>query len=161
MQDTQEFVNLILKHQGLIYKITRVYVDDSEDQKDLYQEIVFQLFTSIKNFRGTAKISTWMYRVAMNTAIAYLNKSKRQKHTTTTSFELPDIVDDTSLVMEERSAHLYTAIKRLTIIERGIIVLFLEGKSYKEIGHITGFTESNIGTRMGRIKKKLKEIIKI
>jgi RNA polymerase sigma factor (sigma-70 family) len=159
MHKTPDFVNLILSHQGLIYKITRVYVDDAEDQKDLYQEIVFQLFKSIKNFKGNAKISTWMYRLAMNTAIAYLNKSKRQKHSIT-SFELPDIPDDTSAVMEERSNHLYTAIKKLTVIERGIIVLFLEGKNYREIGEITGFSESNVGTRMGRIKQKLKELIK-
>jgi RNA polymerase sigma-70 factor (ECF subfamily) len=99
-----------------------------------------------------------MYRVALNTAIAFLHQKKKRQHTTS-SFELPEIIDDSSLEKEEQSKYLYRAIKQLSVVERGIVFLFLEGKSYREIATITGFTESNVGTRMLRIKKKLKELI--
>ncbi|WP_047419825.1 RNA polymerase sigma factor [Cellulophaga sp. Hel_I_12] len=158
MQDKEQFEALILKHQGLVYKVARLYVDTPEDQSDLYQEIVYQLWKSISQFKGDAKISTWMYRVALNTAIAFLHQKKKRQHTTS-SFELPEIIDDSSLEKEEQSKYLYKAIKQLSVVERGIVFLFLEGKSYREIATITGFSESNVGTRMLRIKKKLKELI--
>lgn len=159
MEYAKQFVNLIIQHQGLIYKITQVYVDGAEDQKDLYQEIVYQLWKSFGSFKGNSKISTWMYRVAMNTAIAFLNKNKKQIQRIS-SFEFPELPDDANTVIEEQTKQLYTAIKQLSLIERGIILLFLEGKSYREISNITGFSESNVGTRMSRIKVKLKQLIK-
>lgn len=158
MQDQDQFVALIMTHQGLIYKVARLYVDTQEDQSDLYQEIVLQLWKSLPTFKGTSKISTWMYRVAMNTAIAFLHQ-KKKRHPIVLDFQIPDVVDDTSLWKEEQSKQLYQAIKQLSMVERGIVFLFLEGKSYKDIGEITGFSESNVGTRMARIKLKLKQIL--
>jgi RNA polymerase sigma-70 factor (ECF subfamily) len=159
MQDTQQFTSIILEHRALIYKVSRVYVDDSEDQKDLYQEIVYQLWKSFGNFKGNSKISTWMYRVAMNTAIAFLNKSKRNR-SVFSKVDFPDIPVESTSDVEVQTQQLYQAIKLLNIAERGIILLYLEGKNYKEVAEITGYTESNIGTRMARIKQKLKELIK-
>ena len=160
MQDKTTFVTLIKEHEGIIYKITRVYTDTQEDQKDLYQEIVYQLWKSFDSFKGNSKISTWIYRVALNTSIAYLNKRKKKVQHVNLDFELLTIVDQKDTVMEERLQLLYDTIKQLNVIEKGLILLFLEGKSYEEIASITGFSSSNVGTRLSRIKKKLKENIK-
>jgi len=160
MQDKTAFVLIVKKNEGLIYKITRVYTDTQEDQKDLYQEIVYQLWKSFDSFKGNSKISTWIYRIALNTAIGYLNKSKKKVSQVSLDFELLNPADESDTVTEERLAILYNMIKQLNIIEKGLILLLLEGKSYDEIAVITGFSSSNVGTRLSRIKKKLKENIK-
>ena len=158
MQNNEDFLNLILAHKGIIYKASSIYTDSREDREDLYQEIVLQLWKSFDNFRGEAKITTYMYRVAMNTAIGFLNKSKRQHHIIRT-VTLPDLQEEIAVETKEQSQRLHRAIGHLNVIEKGIVFLFLEGKSYHEIGVITGFTENNVGTRMTRIKTKLKDII--
>ncbi len=160
MQDKTAFVSIVKENEGLIYKITRVYTDTQEDQKDLYQEIVYQLWKSFDSFKGNSKISTWIYRIALNTAIGYLNKSKKKVSQVSLDFELLNPVDETDNVTEERLAILYNMIKQLNVIEKGLILLLLEGKSYDEIAVITGFSSSNVGTRLSRIKQKLKENIK-
>ena len=160
MQDKNEFITIIRENEGIIYKITRIYARDQEDQKDLYQEIVYQLWKSFESFKGNAKLSTWMYRVALNTSIAHLNKEKRKGQQSSLEFELLDIADEHDAEKEERIQLLYAHIKQLNVIEKGIILLFLEGKTYEEIAAITGFTVTNVGTRLGRIKQKLKTNIK-
>jgi RNA polymerase sigma-70 factor (ECF subfamily) len=159
MQDKTTFVAIIKEHEGIIYKITRVYTDTIEDQKDLYQEIVYQLWKSFDSFKGNSKISTWIYRIALNTSIAHLNKRKKKIKQVTLDFELLKIADQKDTVIEERLSLLYQKIKQLNVVEKGLILLFLEGKSYDEIAAITGFTSSNVGTRLSRIKKKLKDNI--
>ncbi|GEQ86708.1 DNA-directed RNA polymerase sigma-70 factor [Patiriisocius marinistellae] len=159
MQETDDFAKTILKHQALLFKVSRIYVDNTEDQKDLFQEIVFQLYKSFQNFKGNSKVTTWMYRVAMNTAIAFLNKSKRQV-TTITDFDFPEIIDEKDHAAQEQTDLMYQYIKKLNVIEKGIILLYLEGKNHEEISEITGFTKTNVGTRIGRIKQKLKETIR-
>ncbi|EDM43957.1 putative RNA polymerase sigma factor [unidentified eubacterium SCB49] len=158
METNEAFLNLIMAHKGVIYKASRIYTNNREDQEDLYQEIVIQLWKSYENYRGEAKMSTYMYRVAMNTAIGFLNKSKKQSHINR-AISLPDLQEDVDTKSREQSQRLHAAINQLSVVEKGIVFLFLEGKSYREIGVITGFTENNIGTRMTRIKKKLKAII--
>lgn len=160
MHQQNNFVQLIKKNQGIIYKVTRIYASGIEDQKDLYQEIVFQLWKSFASFRQESKITTWMYRVALNTSIAHLQKEHRKSNALSTEFPLPEITDDQDRSMEERLAIMHEQIKLLNVIEKGIILLYLEGNSYQEIAQITGFTVSNIGTRLGRIKLKLKHQIK-
>ena len=156
MQDKTAFVAIIKENEGILYKITRVYTDTTEDQKDLYQEIVYQLWKSFDSFKGNSKISTWMYRIALNTAIAHLNKSKKRVRQVRLDFELVNPIDEKDSTSEERLKILYEMIKQLNVIEKGLILLFLEGKSYEEIANITGFSTSNVGTRLSRIKKKLK-----
>ena len=147
---------MIREHEGIIYKISRVYFDRKEDQQDLYQEIVYQLWRSFDSFDARSKWSTWMYRVALNTAISYLKKARSKvkkvhsDHLENFKFEPFDPV------MEERIAWLYKSIQKLNVVEKGIILLYLEGKSHEEIATITGFSTSNIGTRISRIKDKLK-----
>ncbi len=156
MHKKLEFIQIIKENEGIIYKITRVYASDDEDQKDLYQEIVFQLWKSFDGFRNESKISTWIYRVALNTSITHSKKGKRKEHHIPVDFELLNSAEEKNSLMEERLETLYEHINRLNLIEKGIVLLFLEGKSYDEIAKITGFTTTNVGTRLGRIKQKLK-----
>ena len=156
MQDKTAFVAIIKENEGILYKITRVYTDTTEDQKDLYQEIVYQLWKSFDSFKGNSKISTWMYRIALNTSIASLNKRKKKVQQVNLDFELLQVIEEKDTIIEEQLNLLYKTIKQLNVIEKGLILLFLEGKSYEEIALITGFSNSNVGTRLSRIKKKLK-----
>lgn len=156
MQPKRDFIQTIKENEGIIYKITRVYTNDSEEQKDLYQEIVYQLWKSYDTFQGKSKISTWIYRVALNTSIAHLNREKRKAHTVDLDFEKMNWVDENDKVLEEQVNLLYAHIKKLGVIDKGLILLHLEGKSYDEIAAISGFTSTNVGTRLGRIKQKLK-----
>ena len=154
-----DFIQLIREHEGIIYKISRVYFDREEDQKDLYQEIVYQLWRSYDSFDARSKWSTWMYRVALNTAISFL-KRDRSKPGKVSSDRLENFkMEPFDPVMEERIAWLYKSIQKLSVVEKGIILLYLEGKRYEEIASITGFTSSNVGTRISRIKEKLKSQI--
>jgi len=160
MPQKETFIQTIKDNEGIIYKITRVYAKDTEDQKDLYQEIVYQLWKSFESFQGKSKISTWIYRIALNTSIAHLQHQKSKGHSVPIDFKLLDRLDEFDGVMQERLNILYAHIKRLNVIEKGLVLLFLEGKTYNEIAVITGFTTSNVGTRLGRIKQKLKTNIK-
>lgn len=155
MAEETVFYEMIKNHEGIIYKITRAYCDSYDDQMDLYQEIVYQLWKGYGSFRGEAKPSTWMYRVALNTAYTYLRKEKRRGKKVGLEY-LPlkyEIKDD---VLEERLAKMYAQIKGLSDIDKGIILLLLEGKKYEEIAEITGYTRSKVATRISRIKDKLR-----
>ena len=150
---------MIREHEGVIYKVSRVYFDQEEDQKDLYQEIVYQLWRSYDSFDERSKWSTWMYRVALNTAISYLKRAK-SKVNKVSSERLDNFkMEPFDPVMEERIEWLYKSIQTLSVIEKGIILLYLEGKPHEEIANITGFSTSNVGTRISRIKEKLKRQI--
>ena len=156
MSKEEEFVKLIHENQGLIYKIASIYTREKEDQDDLYQEIVYQTWKSFDNFKRAAKPTTWLYRVGMNTAITHLNRSKKQLQIV----RLQDVKIQFSEVgdseKEEKIQQLYAQIRKLNLLDRGIIFLFLEGKNNEEIAEISGISVSNVGTRMSRIKAKLK-----
>lgn len=160
MHTKEDFIQQIKENEGVIYKVARLYTNTIEDQKDVYQEIVYQLWKSYPSFKADSKISTWMYRVALNTAINNLKKEKRKGTRVSMDNFLLNKIDHVDTVMEERITLLYAHIKKLSVVERGIILLHLEGKSYDEIAAITGFTATNIGTRLARIKNKLKSQIK-
>ena len=150
---------MIREHEGIIYKISRVYFDQEEDQKDLYQEIVYQLWKSYDSFDDRSKWSTWMYRVALNTAISFLKRDK-SKLKKVSSEGLDNFkMEPFDQVMEERIEWLYKSIQELSVVEKGIILLYLEGKRHDEIASITGFSTTNVGTRISRIKEKLKRQI--
>ena len=155
MYHKEEFVEIIQKNAGLIYKIAKVYTNSKEDQQDLYQDIVYQLCKSFDSFRNDSKISTWMYRIALNTAIAHLNKEKRKGEYISINEALLNKADTNDTLKEEQFEVLYAHIKKLDTVEKGVILLYLEGKTYDEIASITGFTATNVGTRLGRIKQKL------
>jgi len=161
MSKKQEFTRIIKDNEGVIFKITTVYTDSSEDQKDLYQEIVYQLWKAYETFRGESKITTWMYRVALNTAITMLKKEKRKGNKVGIDQVILKQTENYDTAFEDKLKILYAHIKMLNDLEKGLILLVLEGKKYDEIALITGLTTSNVGTRISRIKQKLKtQIVK-
>lgn len=156
-----EFTRIIKDNEGVIFKITTIYTNDSEDQKDLYQEIVYQLWKSYNSFKGNSKISTWMYRVALNTAITRLKKEKRRGNQIGVDKVIMKQAEQYDTEFEERLRVLYAHIDGLNELEKGLMLLLLEGKKYEEISDITGLSPSNVGTRISRIKQKLKtQIVK-
>lgn len=137
-----------------------MYCDREEDRNDLFQEILAQLWRSFPTFRNESKITTWMYRVAINTAITSFKREKRrpeQKILTQDYFQLADSEVDTET--EENIRELYKAVSKLSGIEKSIVLLFLEDKKYEEIAEITGITQNYVRVKMNRIKKKLKSLM--
>jgi len=157
-----EFVKAIQDNQGIIYKIARMYTKDKDDSNDLYQDIVFQLWKYFDTFKGDSKLSTWIYRVALNTSITQWRKEKRRGQKVNLDYLFLKQADDYDTEFDERLKLVYKYIKQLNDIEKGLMLLLLEGKKYEEIAEVTGFTTSNVGTRISRIKQKLKrQIVKV
>ena len=153
-----EFLHMVEKHQGIIYKVCRMYRDRREEQEDLFQEIVLQLWKSFPDFRKESKASTWMYRIALNTAIAVFRKNKP-------NIEFKDEMPKKHSYSDhqepsENEQRLFEAIRSLNKAERALIALYLEDYPYKEIADILGITENYVGVKMSRIKEKLKTILK-
>jgi len=153
----KEFLQIITENQGIIHKVCSIYCDLEEDRRDLFQEILVQLWKSFPSFRNESKFTTWMYRVALNTAITSFKKDKRQPDKSGISYEsvqLAEEIYDTRT--EDQIKLLNNAVVQLTGIEKSIILLFLEDKKYEEIAEITGITQNYVRVKMNRIKKKLK-----
>lgn len=156
----KEFLQIIKRNQGIIHKVCNIYCDDQDDRNDLFQEIVAQLWKSFPTFREESKFSTWMYRVALNTAITTFKKTKRrpdQNRLTYENFQVKDENYDTET--EEEIKNLHRAVAQLTGVEKSIVLLFLENKKYEEIAEITGITQNYVRVKMNRIKKKLKKFM--
>ena len=157
----KEFVNLITNHAGLIYKICNIYCNDPEDKKDMFQEIVLQLWKAFPSFRKEAAAGTWMYRVGLNTAISNYRKTSQGLFKTALSKAVFQVPDPAQLSIEgDNIASLHKAIATLNNIEKAIVMLYLEEKSYEEIAAIIGITKSNVGVKLSRIKSKLEKILK-
>ena len=153
----KEFLQIITENQGIIHKVCSIYCDSEEDRRDLFQEILVQLWKSFSSFRNESKFSTWMYRVALNTAITSFKKDKRQPDKTGIPYEnLQLAVEAYDTTTEDQIKMLNKAVSQLTGIEKSIILLFLEDKKYEEIAEITGITQNYVRVKMNRIKKKLK-----
>ena len=156
----KEFLHIISKNQGIIHKVCNIYCDNEDDRNDLMQEILAQLWKSYSTFRNESKFSTWMYRVALNTAITFFKKNIRQpRQTSLTGSNLQIAYEEYTPESEENIRLLRSAVTRLTGIEKSIILLFLENKSYEEIAEITGITQNYVCVKMNRIKKKLKTLM--
>jgi RNA polymerase sigma factor (sigma-70 family) len=156
----KEFLKIIRDNQGILYKVCNIYCDDEEDRNDLFQEILAQLWKSFPTFRNESKFTTWMYRVALNTAITSFKKVKRQPGYSRLTVENYQIADEVqSPETDEKIVLLKNAVNRLSGIEKSIILLFLEDKSYEDIAEITGITQNYVRVKMNRIKKKLRLLI--
>jgi RNA polymerase sigma-70 factor (ECF subfamily) len=157
----KEFVEMINIHRRIIYKVCNLYCHDEEDKKDLFQEIVLQLWKAFPSFRKESLSTSWMYRVALNTAISNFRKESKKpdrKAITDNEFQIPDF----NFYAEENEnlQSLRQAIEQLSEIEKAIIMLYLDEKNYEEIAEIIGISLSNVGVRLNRIKTKLEKIIK-
>ncbi len=154
------FLQIIARNQGIIHKVCGIYCDTHEDREDLFQEIVAQLWHSFHRFRHESKVSTWMYRVALNTAITHFKKEKRRPDRDDLQFNSLHIEqDEYDGTVELKLKSLHTAISKLTGIEKSITLLYLEDKSYEEIAEIVGITQNYVRVKMNRIKAKLKKLM--
>lgn len=145
----------------MLLKVCNVYCHTEFDRQDLFQEIVIQLWKSFPRFRGESKFSTWLYRIALNTAISDLRRQKKNI-TLTEPGKLPYEIEDIQYYQqkEEQLQQLHTAIAQLTEIEKAIIMLYLEDKSYEEMEEILGIPQNNLRVKMNRIKEKLRKLTK-
>ena len=157
MGKEQDFTKMVRENEAIIFKITTMYTNNDQDQKDLYQDIVYQLWKSFESFRSESKLSTWMYRVAMNTAITRFKKSGKNDITVPIEKVVLRELDTDDEETEDRIKSLYKHINQLNLLEKGIMLLLLEGKKYEEISEITGLSLTNVGTKISRIKKKIKK----
>jgi RNA polymerase sigma-70 factor (ECF subfamily) len=145
-------LQLLKDHEGIIHKLSFMYTNNSEEYKDLRQEINYQLLKSYDGFMGNSKLSTWVYKVAMFTALAFIRRKPKMHQSLD---EVANIEGDTREYDEW--SNVLKHIKTLPDIDKSLIFLYLEDKPYKEISDIMGITESNVGVRLNRIKKKLKK----
>ncbi len=152
------FLKLISDNQGLIFKVCNMYCNTKEDKEDLFQDIVLQLWRAYPTFKGNSKISTWMYRIALNNAITRVRK-KTNAFAELEEEALQIAITDYS--PDERMLEMYDAIKKLSEVERAITMLYLEECGYKEMSEILGITESNVGFKLNKIKAKLRTLIKV
>lgn len=156
----QEFLKHIELHKAILYKLSKLYMDNKVDREDLFQEMVFQLWRSFPSFQGNSLFSTWMYRVALNTALVYIKKDKRRPKVEELTDRLDAVEYSDHQHKEEQLTYFYAAIKSLNEVEKALIFLFLEGQSHREIGVQLGISEGNARVRLNRTKDKLQDIIK-
>lgn len=154
MKQEEEFVDLIRSNERLIAKVSSFYSAEIDEQADLRQEIILQLWKSYGRFRGESSKTTWMYRVAMNTAISFLRKKKSRP--SMVSIKAEHGASSIDGLLHDQLAELRRQVNLLDDLEKGIMLLLLEEKSYDEISEITGLSKSNVGTRISRIKKKIR-----
>ena len=150
------FIELIRQNERLIYKVCSVYASDEFPIADLYQEVVYNLWKSFPKFRHESSLSTWMYRVALNTCITGMRKASKRP-LRLVNLDLAEHLPEPES-MEENIREMYQLIHQLKTLERAIILLWLEEKSYREIADITGLTVNNTAIRLKRIKEKLKKM---
>lgn len=157
----QQFISLLKENQRIIHKVCKIYTDNPVEHEDLFQEICVQLWKSYPSFRGEAKFSTWMYRIALNTAISLFRKTQKSIQTYQESdyFKLKITIEDYQ-DDSDKIAKMYDAIHRMTDIEKALIMMYLDDKSYREISEILGITEGNARVKMNRAKEKLKTLIR-
>lgn len=156
----EEFLDVFEKNIGIIIKISRGYTTNTQDREDLINDIALELWKSFNSFNGNSKISTWIYKVALNTAMNY----KRKRKNDSLFFSLNDFKKEDTfpwLIEQDNSSGvevLYQCINELNEINKAIVLLYLDGNSHDEISDITGISKTNVGTRISRIKEQIKSL---
>jgi len=155
--DKEQFLSLVRENQGIIYKICNSYCLNKDDREDLAQEIIYQLWKSAAGFNPGYKFSTWMYRVALNVAISHYRKQQKRQNISIPEKERKDIPEfPEEADKEENLKQLELFINELKELDRALMLLYLESKSYSEIAEIVGISETNVATKLSRIKEKLR-----
>lgn len=165
-QKEEQFKTIIEQNSERIWRICRYYNPNTEDQKDMYQEILVNIWKSLESFRGEAALSTWIYRIAVNTSLSFTGKAFKQMKlmVSADSMQLSSIIEDETL--EEKLSQelhlnlLQTELNQLSVIDKALISLLLEGLSMREIADIIGITEPNVKVKIHRIKEQLKNKLK-
>lgn len=153
----QIFDEWLKAHRALLFKVIRSYAFNQDDQDDLFQDVCLQIYHSIPNFRGNSAVTTWLYRIALNTAIKWSTKEQKYayKHQELTYAEQVLVSHENE--SDERLKWLYEQIRSLNEVDRSLTLLLLEGYSYKEMAEMLGISDSNLGVKIHRIKKQLTE----
>jgi len=158
----QKFLTLVRENDGRLRHICRVYARDVEARKDLYQEIMFQLWRSLPSFAGASSIDTWVYRVALNTALTHARRRSvhvetplEEEHVEAADLAASLDASDDPLDLSEQSERLYVAIDRLGEVDRMLVTMYLDERSYHEMAEVIGISESHVGVKLHRIKKSL------
>jgi RNA polymerase sigma-70 factor (ECF subfamily) len=150
------FLSVINANKGIIYKVANSYCKNSDSRNDLVQEIIIQLWKSFVNYNDKYEHSTWVYRIALNVAISFYRKSKKEITTPLTDNIIALVIDDEPGELEENVQLLYQFINELDELNKALMLLYLDNKTHKEIAEVLGITETNVATKIGRIKEKLK-----
>ena len=153
----KEFVTIVRQYERVIYKVCSFYVSDEFPIADLYQDVVCNLWAAFPKFRSESAISTWIYRIALNTCITGARKDIRRPKSSVPVAQLAESLPAPES-MEENIREMYRLIAHLKTLEKAIVLLYLEEKSYQEIADITGLTISNVATKLKRSKEKLKQM---
>nr|WP_321409725.1 RNA polymerase sigma factor [uncultured Carboxylicivirga sp.] len=162
----QQFNELVSDHGNKIMRICSYYNSDPDEQKDMYQEILINIWNSLHSFRGDAAISTWIYRIAVNTSLSFTGKSFRQMKliVKTDTSNIHNLLDEdeteNKVTLERKLNQLQTELNQLSVIDKSLITLLLEGLTMREIADIIGITEPNVKVKIHRIKEQLKTKLK-
>ena len=156
LEQEKQFLDLMERHKRMIYKVCYMYATDEDTLADLYQEVALNLWRAFPKFRGESKPSTWVYRVTMNTCITYLRSQKAHPQTVAITLSMAEVLPDVQ--GKENLRELYALIGRLDRLERALIMLWLDEKSYEEIAEILGLSLPSVKARIHRVKAKLKEM---
>ena len=149
----------IIPYTGIIIKLCRAYTNSQEDFEDYYQEVCLQIWRSKDNFQEKSEWSTWIYRISLNVCLTLLKKKKNNRQHFVSDSIISEETEDNYAFSDESLNLLYDAIRKLSEIDRAIIMLYLEEKPYQEIASIIGTNPNNIGVRVKRIKDKLKTLL--
>ncbi len=156
----KEFLEKIDRHKGIIFKISKMYMDNRDDQNDLFQEIIYQVWKSFHTFEGKSEFSTWLYRIALNTAIIFLKSEKRRSFIRNDDVSLYKIKEDEYNFEDEQNLkRMYECIQKLNPIDKALIFYYLEDFSGKQMAEQLGLSEGNARVKLNRAKEKLKELI--
>ena len=148
----QTFDEWLARHRGLIFKVVRAYAFTPHDQDDLFQEIITQVWNSIPQFRGNSAVTTWLYRVALNTALAWMRRQRRYRDRTQALNGSELVLETPTRAPSPQLEWLYEQIAQLDHVDRSLTLLMLDGLSYREMANTLGISESNIGVKLNRIK---------
>jgi len=155
---SQEFHQIIEKHKGILFKVAKTYCRNDEDRQDLLQEMMIQIWKSLNKYNETFAITTWLYRISLNVAISFYRKNANRQNSNIPLIEdLVSIQDDVSNKKKEQLSLLERFISELNDLDKAIMLMYLEDKSHAEIAETMGLSVTNVGTKLGRIKEKLKK----
>ena len=156
-EKNQQFQKLIEQHQGILFKVARTYCQQEEDRQDLIQEIRIQIWRSLDKYKDKYQVSTWLYRISINVAISFYRKNaKRHENTIPLNEQISEIKENDNSVKDEQIKELMSFIYKLNDLDKALMLLYLENKNHTEIADILGISKSNVGTKIGRIKEKMK-----
>ena len=154
-RDKEQFLIILEEHKKILYKISNSYGKSEEDREDLIQEIIYQLWKSFGKYDERFKLSTWIYRIALNVAISFHRKEKKRKFLDLNEQILQLKSDEDQQEKGERLQLMHQFIQQLDKLNKALVILYLDGNSYLEIAEILGITETNVATKLSRIRKKL------